>query len=276
MSNIQLHISEIKEQLHKLITHPYLSKHIEYPVIDEDKLLLLYSALESIPLPVEKKEKYILSTMLVQIALDTHDLVTNAKMDHLKTDTAKNRQLTVLAGDYYSGLHYQLLAKVDDITMIRLLASSIKQINEHKIAYYQKELDGMEMLMDSLAKIESSLIQSVSQYFSDSMFKELSVNFLLLKRLIAERKKYCVEKSSHFFDMMKRIAFSKSQLEKSDTSNEQETYILYLIDRYIEHVKKTIDQLAGSIPNMNLLLKNRIQELFYEVPFSTKKFVEEG
>jgi heptaprenyl diphosphate synthase len=259
-----------------MITHPYLTQHIEFPVIDEDKLLLLYSALESITLPVEKKEKYILSTMLVQIALDTHDLVTNAKMDPLKTDTAKNRQLTVLAGDYYSGLHYQMLAKVDDITMIKLLASSIKQINEHKIAYYQIEFDGMEMLMDSLSKIESSLIQSVSKYFSNVMFEELSVNFLLLKRLMDERKKYCVEKSTHFFDTMKRIAFSKSQLDKSDTSKEQETYMLYLIDRYIEHVKKTIDQLAGSIPNMNLLLKNRIQELFYEIPFSTKKFVEEG
>jgi heptaprenyl diphosphate synthase len=276
VSHIQIHISTLKEQLHNLITHPYLVKHIKYPVIDEDKLLLLYSALESIPLDDEKKEQYILSTMLVQIALDTHDLVTNTRIDQMKKDNAKNRQLTVLAGDYYSGLHYQLLAKSNDITMIKTLAHSIKQINEHKIAYYQKEFDGMETLMDSLGKIESSLIQSVSQYFSDSVFKELSVNFLLLKRLIMERNKYALDKSTFFFDTMKRIAFSKSQTEKMDPSKDQETYMLYLIDRYIEHVRKTIDQIVGSIPNMNHLLKSRIQELYYEIPFSSKKFVEEG
>jgi heptaprenyl diphosphate synthase len=243
-------------------------------MIDEDKLLLLYSVLENIEMSDGKKEQYILSTMLMQIALDTHDLVTNAKADQLETEDAKNRQLTVLAGDYYSGLYYRLLAEIDDLSMIKTLANSIKQINEHKIAYYQKELEGLENLMDSLGKIESSLIQSVSSYFSNSMLKELSVNFLLLKRLISERKRFCVDKSTFLFETIRRISFSMT--DKADTSKDQETYMLYLIDRYIEHVRKTLDQLISSIPNMNKLLESRIKELFYEIPFSSKKFVEEG
>ncbi|WP_223702050.1 heptaprenyl diphosphate synthase component 1 [Sutcliffiella deserti] len=276
MSHIQIHISSIKEQLLEIISHPYLMKHIEFPVIDEDKLLLLYSALEPIELSNEKKEQYILSTMLVQIALDTHDLVTNAKLDKMKTDNSKNRQLTVLAGDYYSGLHYRLLAYVDDIKMIKTLANSIKQVNEHKIAYYQKDFDGMDNLMDSIGKIESSLVYSVSQFFSDSTFKELTVNFLLLKRLISERKKFSVHKSSFLFDALTIISFSKSQLGKLEPSLDQEKHMLFLIDRYIEHIRKTIDQLATSVPNMNELLKTRIQELLYEVSFTTNTFVEEG
>ncbi|WP_404442507.1 heptaprenyl diphosphate synthase component 1 [Sutcliffiella horikoshii] len=269
-----IHISIIKEKLHNLITHPYLIQHIEYPAIDEDKLLLLYSVLESIDLPDETKEKYILSTMLVQIALDTHDMVTNAKSDQLKDGNAQSQQLTVLAGDYYSGLYYSLLADVNDISMIKTLAHSIKQINEHKIAYYHKELEGIEPLMDSLGKIESSLIQSVSAFFSDSLLKDLSGNFLLLKRLIQERKHFCQERSTFLFDTLRRIAFSKG--EKDVASKEQETYMLYLIDRYIDHIKQKIEQLTHSIPTMNKLLEARIQELFYEIPFSSKKYAEEG
>ncbi|MCM3617376.1 heptaprenyl diphosphate synthase component 1 [Sutcliffiella horikoshii] len=269
-----IHISLIKEKLHNLITHPYLIKHIEYPVIDEDKLLLLYSVLESIEMSEETKEQYILSTMLVQIALDTHDMVTNAKTGQLEENDAKSRQLTVLAGDYYSGLYYRLLADVNDISMIKTLAHSIKQINEHKIAYYHKELEGIENLMDSLGKIESSLIQAVSSYFSNTLLKDLSVNFLLLKRLIHERKYFCLEKSSFLFETLRRIAFSKG--EKNDPSKDQETYMLFLMDRYIDHVKGTIEQLTRSIPKMNNLLETRIQELFYEIPFSSKKYAEEG
>ncbi|CAG9623609.1 heptaprenyl diphosphate synthase component 1 [Sutcliffiella rhizosphaerae] len=270
----QLYISNIKEKIHTLITHPYLIEHIEYPIIDEDKLLLLYSIMETIEMPENKKEQYILSTMLVQIALDTHDMVTNTKVDQMEQEDAKNQQLTVLAGDYYSGLYYRLLAEVDDITMIKTLAHSIKQINEHKISYYQKDLQGMETLMQSLAKIESSLIQSVSGYFSNSMLKDLSENFLLLKRLIMERKRFCAKDSSFLFDTIRRIAFSKG--EKQDTSSEQEKYMLFLLDKYIEHLRKTMDTLISSIPNMNKLLETRIQELFYDIPFSSKKYAEEG
>lgn len=81
-----IHILSIKEKLHSLITHPYLIKHIEYPIVDDDKLLLLYSILEEIDMPQDKKEQYILSTMLVQIALDTHDMVANSKANQLEED----------------------------------------------------------------------------------------------------------------------------------------------------------------------------------------------
>lgn len=52
--------------------------------------------------------------------------------------------------------------------------------------------------------------------------------------------------------------------------------MLYMLDRYIEHISKTINALMKSLPNKNKLLETRIEELFFEVPFSSKKYVEEG
>lgn len=54
----------------------YIYKHIRYPVIDEEKWkLLLFLVEQHSSLTPVQREKYIISTMLVQIALDTHDFV---------------------------------------------------------------------------------------------------------------------------------------------------------------------------------------------------------
>ena len=53
--------------------------------------------------------------------------------------TIKVRQLTVFAGDYYSGLYYKHLAKVGNISIIRMLSEGVKDINEHKVIVYHKE-----------------------------------------------------------------------------------------------------------------------------------------
>ncbi len=127
----------IREKLMVKLRHPYFINYIEEPFIDEEKIALLYGALKGANLHIEQIEHYVVTIMLVQIALDTHERVSN-KAGEEANESHKRRQLTVLAGDYYSGLYYYLLSMNRDIVLIRALAEGIKEINEHKIMLYQK------------------------------------------------------------------------------------------------------------------------------------------
>ena len=100
---------QMKETIERYVLHPYLRKYIISPSIDEDKLLMLISIVEELDLSPIEKDTYVIAIMLMYIALDTHDDVSNTLEDE---NSMKTRQLTILAGDYYSGLYYKVLAKV--------------------------------------------------------------------------------------------------------------------------------------------------------------------
>ncbi len=114
--------------------------------------------------------------MLIQIALDTHEHITNTAEDD------KSRQLTVLAGDYFSGLYYKLLADSEDILMIKALSDGVKTINESKVLIYQKESIEIDKLMNCIMIIESSLLAKFSEYFKVDLWNEFHGNFLFFKR----------------------------------------------------------------------------------------------
>ena len=67
---------------------------------------------------VRTSELFTLATSLVQLGLDTHDLVT-ASNDVKEKKAARSRQLKVLAGDYFSARFYHLLAQAGQIDMIK-------------------------------------------------------------------------------------------------------------------------------------------------------------
>ncbi|MBS9805405.1 heptaprenyl diphosphate synthase component 1 [Bacillus cereus] len=202
----------IKEKLMEKLRHPYFINYIEEPFIDEEKIALLYGALKSANLHIEQIEHYVVTIMLVQIALDTHERVSN-KAGEEAIESHKCRQLTVLAGDYYSGLYYYLLSMNRDIVLIRALAEGIKEINEHKIMLYQKAHETTDDIMKSVVTIESALLQKTCDHFHLSHWKPFITYVLGGNRLQKEIQLYADKQHSPVFQAVQEVLGEKVEAE---------------------------------------------------------------
>ncbi|MEH7415163.1 heptaprenyl diphosphate synthase component 1 [Neobacillus drentensis] len=263
--NIRQRFIAIKEQVEKRVLDSYLIEYIETPKIDEEKLLALVSIMEPLDLSFNEIQNYSLSTMLIQIALDTHDYISSASIDE------KKRQLTVLAGDYFSGLYYKLLAESEDINMIKSLSAGVKEVNENKILVYQSNLDGIKSLMNSMRRIESSLLTKVTEYFKVEFWNDFLSDLLLFKRLLVEKDQYFQSGYSILFQSLKKLFYSEVKLE--ELSVEQQQRLIQACDEYLERLKRSIEK---QLPNMNDFLAQRVTVLLGQHQPYAKSFVEEG
>lgn len=268
LKHILKKMAMLKEQIERFLHHPYLLQHIPMQPIDEDRILLSLSMFEDAHLSLEEADGYVVPMMLVQIALDTHDEVTNS-LPHQEEDELKTRQLTVLAGDLYSGLYYDYLAKRDDVAAIHVLAEAIKEINEHKIRLYQKDIGRIESLFHSVAVIESSLIYKMGEHISLPLWSKFAYYYLLLKRIGREKEQFMKQGTSVLFEQMANIVFQKNKA----MTKEQKHYLSHICNRYIEHCK---EELLNIKLECNELLQTRLSELIGSFSVIAKKTVEEG
>ncbi len=248
-------LSNLNIKLNKKLSHPYLAKHLRAPLIDEDKLLLFHAMFEEAQIDAEKKENYILTAMLVQIALDTHDEVTTAAA--IKQDEFKNRQLTILAGDYFSGLYYSLLSDMKDIYMIRTLATAIKEINEHKIRLYDRSIQDAAHFYKSVATVESALFQRISEHFQLTHWNEIASRFLVYKRFMKQ-----AENDKHL------------KLFLNDRYTDAYSCFDNFENEGYEKAKRTIKEHLVSSPVVQKELLNRLDHMKNEPAYHQK--VEEG
>ncbi|MFJ5757813.1 heptaprenyl diphosphate synthase component 1 [Neobacillus sp. NPDC093182] len=270
LPDIRQKFTDIKEQVEQKVFHPYLLKYIETPVIDEDKLLILVSIMDRLELSYNEMKNYAMTTMLIQIALDTHEHISNAAVDEI------NRQLTVLAGDYYSGLYYKLLAESEDINMIKELSKGIKEINEHKISIYQKELNSIENLMTSIKKIESSLLVKFSECFKVDLWNEFIAKLFFFKRLLHEKRLFMEAGSSVVFETLKELTIVNTNRSIKNLSDKQQSDLLVICDRYLDSSKQFLIKGTSQLPYLNDMLEARITSIINEHQPIVKTLVEEG
>ncbi|RDI42988.1 heptaprenyl diphosphate synthase component 1 [Falsibacillus pallidus] len=265
-------VAVIKEKIQQKLTHSYLQQFIVDPVIDEDRILFFLSSIQDGELGTDEVEKYVTTAMLVQIALDTHERINNHEEDRLK-----ERQLTVLAGDYFSGLYYKLLADLENVTLVRTLAQGIKLVNEHKIAIYEKESQNIEAFMASLKKVEISIFEKFCTYFNENekVIARLGEQFLFLKRLVEEKEQFIQKGTSVLFEGLKKFSFAKVELNQ-ELSPDQNRMLLRICEKYIEHTKELIDQLVHKFPVPNEFLLERINQITNRRSAISKLYAEEG
>ncbi|UOQ47574.1 heptaprenyl diphosphate synthase component 1 [Gracilibacillus caseinilyticus] len=161
--------------IHQTIQQSFLSKHLNSPELDIHKIVAIDNLVKDKP----NQDELVRTTMLVQIALNTHDQINV----HFNEENVMEQQLTVLAGDYYSGIYYHLLANIENISFIRLLADGINEMTQAKMTFYYSKYRDFNHFMSDYKEIECVLIDKVAQYVNKSDDNHYLNKWIILKRL---------------------------------------------------------------------------------------------
>ncbi|TYR82585.1 heptaprenyl diphosphate synthase [Priestia megaterium] len=247
VQNIYDILTNMKEQIHVELSHPYVKKFIQHPTIDENKLLYICSFLATLSLEKQKLNRCALSVMLVQTALDTHDLVStqNVRSDD---EQLHERQLTVLAGDYYSGLYYYYLAQTGQLDLIKAIASAIKEINIAKIHIYNKQSNDVHDIITNFLVAETSLVRCLCNYFEREEWKELVEHASNLNGILKQLDALKLNHSSLLLDYFKKIGMKDEQISE-------------LLYSYTHDSVTAIKRYLKSGLEINELLRNHLFEL---------------
>lgn len=131
----------IPEMARQYTHHDMIVKHTDLPDFPEYRTRMLYAFLEYEGIHQQSSELFSLVASLLQLGMDTHDQVPVSNSNKEKK-AARERQLQVLAGDYFSARYYQLLADTEQIGLIRSLSQSICEINRLKMSFYTRMKSG--------------------------------------------------------------------------------------------------------------------------------------
>ncbi|QKY69208.1 heptaprenyl diphosphate synthase component 1 [Lentibacillus sp. CBA3610] len=183
MQTSSMEISHLKVLIKEKMDHTYIEQYVQTPQLDEDKLYILTSILNNTTLSECTKKNCIVTAMLVQMALDTHDLVPNSNDAALTNHEEKSKQLSVLAGDYYSGLYYFLLSEIEEVKLTRVLATAITDINELKMELNYKDFDSIDTFLSIIKKLESLLITRIAEFVGETAISGIAAEWLMMRKL---------------------------------------------------------------------------------------------
>ncbi|WAA10557.1 heptaprenyl diphosphate synthase component 1 [Fervidibacillus albus] len=233
-------IYKVKEEIEKAMSHPFLLENIDSPNIDEQRLRLVLSILNAQNLRKGELTKYATAVMLVQIALDTHDLV--HKDDGL---SRQKRQLTVLAGDFYSGLYYRILSFIPNIQLIKNLADGIKIVNEKKLQLYNKELKTLQDYMEGMKTIETVIYQKLAVFFQDEFWESAAKDWLHFQQLKTNREKYLHHIYTYLMD-------EKNDSDLLNTSIAVDQWFQRYVQDVYERLKRTFQGMPDPLHLMRI------------------------
>ena len=232
---IKQHIKQYKEGILKQVEQSTLLKYTGAPVIDEERLFFTLLPLFNGEEWEESQQKSAIAVTLIFSALAAHDLVKEINA------TSKEQQLQVLAGDYYSGKYYQLLASDKQLDLIQQLSDGVATISEHKTRFYDREIYGFDQLIQSIQLIESLSIEQLLEYFSfhDYVFimKESLLLIALKKELAAYEQgeqPFYISKSSQLQANIKMLQLEIKKVESILTDEIKNSELLQ------EHLKSII------------------------------------
>lgn len=189
----------IPEMTRHIAKHDMIEAHTELPPLADPRTRLLFAFLNEQGLVKEKSELYTLVVSLVQLGMDTHDLI-DTETTQRSEQEMRSRQLKVLAGDYFSARFYQLLAEAGQVEMIAKISSSVCEVNRLKINLYS-QMRGLRLSAEEYFSQAIQIRSELFQHFSRLMDGSLSQTWSELL--------YCVSRCEVALDELERSENTK-------------------------------------------------------------------
>lgn len=185
----------ISEAADQYVNYDMIHLHTELPSYSEPRLKLLFAALNQSEQTRERSELYTLVTSLVQLGMDTHDLV-DTEVGPRTEKQMRSRQLKILAGDYFSARFYQLLAAVGEEQLIGKISKAVADVNRLKVSFYEKVMSASmtaEEYLSNRIHIKSKLFEPFQQLLIAPLsqrWKELLHHITRFEVVVEELKDY--------------------------------------------------------------------------------------
>lgn len=173
---------ELTDLITQLAEEPYLTKIIGKPPVPVFFVRVLEYMLSSIEISKERAQIYGTAAALLQMGLDTHEKVSNGSS--LSTEALRQRQLYILAGDYYSGLFYHLLAKNNEIECIHYLGKAVAKINEAKMIFYDHKYHLADSLDDYACRLQQKISSEILTTLIDFIQPQLKDQWKQITRAL--------------------------------------------------------------------------------------------
>ena len=223
---------EIKHEIH----HHILWKYTGEPVIQDEQLFFMMLPFLDGKVFDEKAKKSVMAVAIVHASLAEHEKI--------KENSAyeKDQQLTVLSGDYYSGMYYQLLAKAGNIQLIQALATGIILRCEQHIKIYEDQPIHQADFNEMLEVVESELIMNFYDSIGAEAYKELVKEALTLIGLKAVYEDATFAHPKILFTKVINNGISTLELEQLINARKQRFQQLLVASSVNEALLKTIEK----------------------------------
>ncbi|WP_054635649.1 heptaprenyl diphosphate synthase component 1 [Thalassobacillus sp. C254] len=261
-------IAEIKESFYELIDHSYLARYVKDPTVDEDKILFFYTITDH--LPQKKQEDQILAALLVEAAFEVHESISLQNLDC--DQKKKSRQLTVLAGDFFSSLYYHTLTKGKHFSVLNVFTASIQQMNEHKMTLHQSEVLSEEALVEGITGAETGLIRNMAEFYGKEWIGTVAEIFFVYKRISEE-----VNKDSSV--VLSAVASAINRYVTGGAESQPKNWPSIETKRWAAEKKEQFQGELKSFLSSHPLpapMGNRIQEVISKGSYNQDNAVEEG
>lgn len=154
----QIEFDEIEVSVKRYMSHPYLHAcHIPQSV-SRFHFDVAHVILQAAHVPIDQMKLVLESVLLLEQGLAIHDGVDNL--------VGKQRQLTVLSGDYNSSHYYFVLSKLNDVKLLHALSEAVVRINQAKMALIRDTAAlSVDQYMTLFEEIRGGLLQALAVHY---------------------------------------------------------------------------------------------------------------